>query len=63
MKINLEGIGPVFFERSSKARNINISVKSPDRVRVAVPVGISFQEAEDVALSKVSFGKGSPVSS
>ncbi len=57
MKINLEGIGPVFFERSRKARSISISVKSPDRVRVAVPEGISLQAAEDFTLSKISWIK------
>jgi len=57
MEINLEGVGPILFERSRRARNINISVKSPNRVRVAVPVGVSYQEAEDVVLSKMSWIK------
>ena len=56
-KINLEGVGPVSFERSRKARSISISVKSPDRVRVAVPEGISLQAAEDFTLSKISWIK------
>ena len=55
MKVDLEGVGPVFFERSRKARNISISVKSPNKVRVAVPEGISFKMAEDFALSKISW--------
>ena len=53
----LEGIGPVFFERSRRAQNINISIKFPDRVRVAVPLGISFKRAESIALSKKSWIK------
>tara|TARA_B100001029_G_C14939521_1_gene382392 strand:+ start:252 stop:791 length:540 start_codon:yes stop_codon:yes gene_type:complete len=57
MKVDLEGIGPVFFDRSRKARNISISVKYPDKVRIAVPYGVSFQVAEDFALSKISWIK------
>ena len=57
MEINLDGIGPVFFERSHKAKNINISIKSPCQIRVAVPVGVSFEKAEEIARSKTRWIK------
>ena len=57
IEVVIEGIGPVFFETSQKARNINISVRYPNKVRVAVPKGISFKEAERVARSKAPWIK------
>ena len=57
MEINLEGIGPVFFERSNKAKNINISIKSSNQIRVAVPIGVSFEKAEEIARSKTPWIK------
>ena len=41
MRIHIPGIGPVLFVRSKRAKRISISVRS-DRVRVAVPKGVSF---------------------
>jgi hypothetical protein len=43
---NIEHIGPVLFERSSRARKLNISLKPFKGVRVALPHGISLQQAE-----------------
>jgi len=50
--LTIDGVGPVLFERSHRARRVNITVKPPGRVRVAVPVGVSFQKAREFALSK-----------
>jgi hypothetical protein len=50
--IDLPGIGAVLFERSRRAKHINISVRPLKGVRVAVPKGVSFQKAEEVALEK-----------
>jgi len=50
--IKIKGIGPVLFERSSRARHVNISVRPFVGVRVAVPFGVSFKEAENFAVSK-----------
>jgi len=50
--IEIDGVGQILFERSSRAKNINISVKPSKSVRVAVPYGISFDKAEQVAQSK-----------
>lgn len=46
--IEIEGVGPVLFERSRRAKHVNISVKPFMGVRVAVPDGLSFKKAEEV---------------
>ncbi len=53
--IEIDGIGQILFERSKRAKNINISVKPFRGVRVAVPKGISFDKAKQVAQSKRSW--------
>ena len=53
--IEIENIGQILFERSKRAKNINISVKPFIGVRVAVPEGISFDKAKQVAQSKKSW--------
>ena len=45
-KINLPNIGLVLFEKSQRAKHINISVKPPSAIRVAIPKGISFERAK-----------------
>jgi predicted metal-dependent hydrolase len=44
--IEIDGVGPVLFERSARAKHLNISVKPFKGVRVAVPRGMSFKMAE-----------------
>ena len=51
-KINLPNIGPVLFEKSQRAKHINISVKPPSTIRVAIPKGISFERAKKFAQTK-----------
>ncbi len=51
-KVNLQGVGEVVLERSRRARHINLSVKPFKGVRIAVPRGVSFQEALAVAHAK-----------
>ena len=53
--IDIEGVGPVLFERSSRARNLNITVRPFKGVRVAVPKGVAFKKAEQIAKSKASW--------
>ncbi len=48
----IHGIGPVLFERSRKAKGINITIKPFEGIRVAVPFGLSYQQAERVVKSK-----------
>ena len=55
--IDIEGVGPVLFERSIKARKLNITVKPFRGVRVAVPKGLAFKKAEQIARSKISWIK------
>ena len=50
--IDIAGIGQVLFERSKRAKYINISVKPFRGVRVAVPYGVSFNKAKQFAQSK-----------
>ena len=53
--IEIERIGPVLFERSNRAKHLNISVKEPAKVRVAVPRGISFEKAKKITHSKIGW--------
>ena len=53
--IEIDGIGQVLFERSTRAKNINISVKPFRGVRVAVPYRVSFDKAIQFAHSKKSW--------
>ena len=50
--LHIPDIGPVLFERSKRAKHINISIKSPSLIRVAVPIGVSFKKAEIFTRSK-----------
>ncbi len=50
--IQIEGVGEVLLERSRKARHICLSVKPFKGVRVAVPYGVPFEQAEAVALAQ-----------
>jgi predicted metal-dependent hydrolase len=50
--IVLDGIGPVRFEKSRRARRVCVTVRASAGVRVAVPARVSFEEARRVALSK-----------
>lgn len=53
--LEIDGAGQILFERSKRAKNINISVKPFQGVRVAVPYGVSFDKAKQVAQSKRSW--------
>jgi predicted metal-dependent hydrolase len=50
--IDMEGVGPVLFERSRRARRIIISVRPGKGTRVAVPRHTSFKSALEFALVK-----------
>jgi len=53
--VEISGVGQVLFERSKKAKHLNISVKPFAGVRVAVPNGLSFQKAEGFVYTKKSW--------
>jgi len=50
--IDIEGVGPVLFERSKRAKRVVISVKPFKGVRVAVPDRVSFNKAEALVRTK-----------
>lgn len=54
-KITIQGVGEILMERSSRAKSINLSIRPFKGVRVAVPYGVSFDRAEEVAHSKTSW--------
>ncbi len=53
--IEIDGVGPVLFERSKRAKHINISVKPFTGVRVTVPDGFSFKKAEEFVHAKADW--------
>ena len=53
--IKIDGVGEVVLEHSRRARHINLSVKPFKGVRVAVPLRVSFRQAEAVARSKTAW--------
>jgi len=55
--IKIPNIGIVLLERSKRAKHINISIKPPSKIRVAVPIGVSFKKAEKLVLSKADWIK------
>jgi len=55
--IEIDGVGPVLFEKSRRARRIGLTVRASRGVRVAVPARVSFDEARRVALSKLDWVK------
>ena len=50
--IALPKVGEVLLERSYRAKHVNISVKPTKKVRVAVPVGVTFDRAHNFAKTK-----------
>lgn len=52
-----DGIGPVLFETSLRAKHLNITVRPFSGVRVAVPRGVSFARAEKIVVGKLDWIK------
>jgi predicted metal-dependent hydrolase len=55
--VNIRDVGPVLLERSARAKHLNISVKPFKGIRVAVPEGLSFKNAEIIARMQVDWLK------
>ena len=53
--VDIKGIGIVLFEKSARAKYLNISVKPFTGVRVAVPRRMSFKMAEQTVDTKISW--------
>ncbi len=56
-KIYHEGVGPVLFERSAKAKHVSIRIKPLAGVRVAVPARVSFEQAQAFLSTKIEWIK------
>ncbi len=56
-QIELDGIGSVRMERSNRAKRTTITVRHGDGVRVAVPRGNSYREAEKFVREKAEWIK------
>ena len=55
--VEIDGVGPVLFERSKRAKHLNISVRPYKGVRVAIPDGLSFKKAEEFVYSRTDWIK------
>jgi predicted metal-dependent hydrolase len=55
--VEINGVGPVLFERSKRAKHLNISVRPYKGVRVAIPDGLSFKKAEEFVHSRTGWIK------
>lgn len=53
--VAVDGVGDVVFERSLRARRVNVSVRADGRVRVAVPKRVSFETARRFFDSKIDW--------
>ncbi len=53
--VEIDGVGLVLFERSKRAKHVNISVKPFMGVRVAIPDGLSFKKAEEFVNTKTDW--------
>lgn len=53
--IEFEGIGPVLFERSQRARHLNITIRPLQGVRVAIPLGLSFEQGRGFVHQKADW--------
>ena len=53
--INYPGIGDILFEKSKKARRVIIAIKSPTKIRVAVPRFVTIKTAESFVMKKLDW--------
>ncbi len=53
--MTLDGVGPVLFEKSPRARHISLTARASRGVRVAFPARVSFDEARQVALTRLDW--------
>ncbi len=51
-KVEIRGVGEVLLERSHRAKHINLTIKTLNAIRVAVPMDVTFADAELFARSK-----------
>ena len=51
-QININGIGPVQFEHSKRAKHLRIIVKTSTNIRVAIPPRTSYKKAQEFVQAK-----------
>lgn len=51
--LDLEAIGSVLFEKSKRAKHLNISIRPFKGIRVAVPQMMSYAQAEEIVRRKI----------
>ena len=54
-KVELSSVGTILLERSRRAKRISLSIRPFKGVRVAVPIGVSFEKAQLFAQSKAGW--------
>ena len=52
--IYIDGVGLVLFEKSKRAKYINITIKSNQKIRVGIPIGVPLKKAEAVVYDKIN---------
>ena len=55
--ITVKNLGPVLLEQSLRAKRLNVSIKPPQRIRIAVPKGVSFRTARKFLLTRLDWIK------
>jgi len=55
--VEIKGVGPVLFEKSRRAKHVNISIQSSTFVRVAVPFRVPFSRAEEFVHTRINWLK------
>jgi predicted metal-dependent hydrolase len=53
--VELDGIGSVLFAKSKRAKHLSISIRLFKGIRVAIPYGVSFEEAEEFVDSRLAW--------
>jgi predicted metal-dependent hydrolase len=53
--VELDGIGSVLFAKSKRAKHLSISIRPFKGIRVAIPYGVSFEEAEEFVDSRLAW--------
>jgi len=55
--LDIDEVGTVLFEKSRRSKNLNIFVRPFRGVRVAIPYGVSFEEAQKAVESRIEWIK------
>lgn len=53
--VELSGIGSVLFAKSKRAKHLSISIGPFKGIRVAIPYGVSFEQAEEFVDSRLAW--------